>query len=440
MPAEPEQIEHTGSIAALAFSPDGRTLATASADHSIRLWDFPSRSHRHTYHGHLNEAWALTFSADGQSLITGSKDGGLKIWPTERRPDSDAIGGSWTPLGFSTDSRTLAAVDQRGTVAMFNRFTHEQERSFAGETARGFRFTPNPAVSGDFAVLAQPLRNGTVKILHTRNGSTETISDPDGRIEYFSLSPDGKFLVTRSRDRVLRRWDLGGDTSMVVASDADKAIFSGDGSTLAVFRQSDRIELWDVPAWSLRTNFVVDTPPRFGVSLSRDGRLLATTSDQVDNAIRLWDTRTGQLLGSCTGHKQGVWSIAFSPSGKTLATSSDDSTVRLWNVATQQELLTIHRLGSNLRNLVFSPDEQVLAGADSAPFSANQFLRLFHAPAVTNGVGNARANLALISARRRDPVAAGLPGSSVFRAPPGDEMRGERSRPGSTRFPRGSAE
>jgi eukaryotic-like serine/threonine-protein kinase len=383
MPSDPERVQHTGAITALAFAPDGRTLATASADHSIRLWDFQARSHRDTFHGHLNEVWAIAFSSDGQTVVTGGKDGGLKVWPTQRKEDTDAIAGSWTPLGFSTDGHRLAAADRRGTVAFFNCFTHEQERTFAGEGGRPFPFTPNPAVSRDLGVIAQPLRNGTMRIWNTATQKTNIVRNPQGRIEFFDLSPDGSVLVTGARNRPLLRWDLAVNTSAVVAEDAERVVFSADGSTLAVFRRSDRIELWDAAKWTQRTNFMIDAPPRFGVSLSADGRLLATTSDQVDNAIRLWDTTTGRLIGSCTGHKQGVWSLAFSPTGKTLASASDDSSVRLWNVATQQELLSIHRLGSNLRGLVFSPDEQILAGADSAPFSPNPFLRFYHAPDVT---------------------------------------------------------
>jgi len=85
-----------------------------------------------------------------------------------------------------------------------------------------------------------------------------------------------------------------------------------------------------------------------------------------DDTIRLWDTTTGQSLGACTGHKQDVWSVAFSPDGKTLVTASDDSTLKFWNVATRQELLTIRRLGGALRALHFSPDGQLLVGGTSS--------------------------------------------------------------------------
>ncbi|HTD67302.1 MAG TPA: hypothetical protein VK846_12310, partial [Candidatus Limnocylindria bacterium] len=90
------------------------------------------------------------------------------------------------------------------------------------------------------------------------------------------------------------------------------------------------------------------------------------------------DTATGKLLGACFGHKQDVFSIAFSPDSKTLATASDDSTLKLWNVATQQELLTIRRLGGALRGLVFSPDGQVLVGGGSFSQQSGG-LRFYHA-------------------------------------------------------------
>ena len=139
--------------------------------------------------------------------------------------------------------------------------------------------------------------------------------------------------------------------------------------------------MWDVPSRSPRLSFSLDTAPRFGgSSLSSDGRFLATTSGEVDNRIHIWETTTGALLGSCVGHKQGVWSLTFSPDSKTLASASDDSTVRLWNTATQQELLNIHRLGATLQGLLFSPDGQFLAGAEG--FSSKPVLRFFRAPNV----------------------------------------------------------
>jgi WD40 repeat protein len=91
---------------------------------------------------------------------------------------------------------------------------------------------------------------------------------------------------------------------------------------------------------------------------------------------------TGKLVGTFTGHKQSVSSVTFSPDGKTLATASNDSTLKLWNVTTQQELLTIRRLGAALRGLTFSPNGQLLVGGGSFSLQTGG-LRFYRAPLVT---------------------------------------------------------
>ncbi len=121
-------------------------------------------------------------------------------------------------------------------------------------------------------------------------------------------------------------------------------------------------------------------------AFSADGRVLAIAYQ--DDAIRLWETSTGKLLGACVGHKQGVRSVAFAPDGKTLATSSDDSTVRFWNVASQQELLTVRQLGATLTGLMFSPDGRMLVGG-SGVFSDQGGLRFFRAPLLSEIDGSA---------------------------------------------------
>ena len=98
-----------------------------------------------------------------------------------------------------------------------------------------------------------------------------------------------------------------------------------------------------------------------------------------EDTICLWEVASGKLLGSCSGHKQRVQSIALSPDGKTLATSSDDGTLKFWNVATQQELLSIRQLGATLSGLQFSPDGRLLVGGSGA-FAQTGGLRFFRAP------------------------------------------------------------
>jgi WD40 repeat protein len=426
IPESPDQIEHTGTISGLAFSPDGSTLATASFDYSIRLWNFAERKRTATFQGHLNEVWCLAFSADGQSLVSGGKDGGVKLWAVQRPPADDVLPGLERPLGISVDSRLLAALSRTGAVSFINLATRDTEARFSSEDkltgpiftatpGRDFRSGgrgPGPrdagprdagpresrppgqpgggrhfgpmvpaAVSQDLKTLVFGLNDGSVKIWNTETGESTTRKVIDGRVESLVLSPDGRNLIIRSRDWSWRWWNLDAGTNAVRSFEAHNALFSADSRTLAAFYATNKLQLWDVPSRSLRTNLVLETLTGFVPALSPDGSILATTGDpgKADNAIHLWDTATGKRLGYCTGHKQGVWSVAFSPDGKTLATASDDSTLKLWNVATQQELLTVRRLGGSLRELMFSPDGQILAGT-SGLFSPSPGLRFYRAP------------------------------------------------------------
>jgi WD40 repeat protein/serine/threonine protein kinase len=390
MPTDPEHIEHTGAITSLAFSRDGQILATASMDYSIRLWNFVTRQRVATLQGHLNEVWSLAFSPDGQTLISGGKDGEIKLWTTRRPSKEDTFADVRLPLGFSRNGQTLAGLTRENTVVFLNLATGEPEEQFhleQPERERGrrvFRPAASAFVSEDLRTLAYAREDGTIRLWNPPTGETNTLKVADGPVELVALSPDGQQLIVRRRDRSLRKWDVPSGTNIPWRADVYRAIYSPDGRTLASFGSTNAVQLWDPATLTLRANLVWEEPAAFGFSpppaaFSSDGQLLAVV-DQ-DDTIRLWNTRTGQPLGACAGHKQDVSSVAFSPDGKTLATASEDSTLKLWNVATRQELLTIRRLGGALRALHFSPDGQLLVGGTSSA-SRTGGLYFYRAPRV----------------------------------------------------------
>ncbi len=420
MPDDPAHIEHAGTITSLAFSPDGLMLATASADHSIRLWNFTNREPIMALQGHLGEVWAVAFSPDGKRLVSGSKDGDVKLWPTDAAPRERLIAGVRQPLGFSKDGQRLAGLVRdrsgEGKVVFVNVAALEQEEEVQLDRIRGRfgGFGPSIAMSADLQTLAEGLDDGIVKFWNTKTGETTTLkvsvnsaesptSVQDSRttrrpdwdsamVEIIAFSPNGKLLITRGRDRLLRRWDLRTGTNVVWQADVFRAFFSPDGTRLASAGRNNLVQVWDAASLRPLATLEAEEQPGFGftAAFSSDSRLLAVVYQ--DDTIGLWNVASGTLRSTFIGHKQGVRSVAFSPDDKTLATASDDSTLKLWNVATQQELLTIRQLGTTLTGLMFSPDGQWLVGGTGG--SSRGGLRLYRAPLLAETDGTiAAANI-----------------------------------------------
>jgi WD40 repeat protein len=356
--------------------------------------------------GHVNEVWAAAFSPDGRALVSGAKGGGLNLWPLQRAQTNHLAPAGWVPLGFSTEARLLAFNPHAGSVAVFDPVTRRKEDRFTLERSAGSAgfppailgnapppgpdlrssppgpgdgpagFMPLVAFSADFRRLVCSGADGTVEIRDAGSAETMRLHAAPGRIDRLLLSPDGRDLIVGGSDGRLNWWNLDHPTNAVARLEARRAILSPDGRILAAIAGTNHVELWDVATVSRRTVFTLDPAPGPSVALSPDGILLAATAgpDDVDHAVRLWDTDTGELLGACEGHKQPVWAIAFAPDGRTLASSSDDGTVKLWNLATRQELLSIRKPGVTARRLLFSPDGRMLLIAGGGPQAGDAML------------------------------------------------------------------
>lgn len=376
LPQPPQQNNHIAAITDLAFSPDGHYLSTASWDYSVRIWDVAARQCLQVLQGHRNEVWAVAFRPDGNALISGGKDGSIKLWPLNQPRKPDSIAGFGEPLAFSHDGRKLAAYDGSSGVTFFDPISLEAEERFQLEPPR-FGSSSALAVSGDLKVLAVGWRLDRLQLLNTETRVSQELPIASSAVNWIGLSPDGAMLVTGGRDPFLSWWQLQPQPRLIRRIQAQRALFSPEGTLLAAVQERE-VRLWEVTAQVVRVQITLSSSPT-DLAFSPNGEILATTDNpfSVGNAISLWNTATGALLGVCSGHKQTVWSVAFSPDRKTLASASHDGTVKLWHVGTQQELLTLRPAEVLARELLFSPDGSILvmSGRRPGPGSHLHFLR-----------------------------------------------------------------
>jgi WD40 repeat protein len=393
---------HTGAVWSMEFSPDGRTLATGSDDGTVRLWDVAGKQERHRLSAGKNVS-SLEFSRDGHSLASGSGDGTVRLWDVAsgRRRATLPVRAETDPywsIKFSPDGRTLAVGTDRHEVRLWDVASGQPGPTLTGHTA----YVWAVAFSPDGHTLASASDDHTVRLWEMPSGKPRTTltAHTDG-VRAVAFSPDGRTLATGSNDHTARLWDMPSGkpraTLLGHTGDVHDLTFSRNGRVLSTIGRDTTVRLWDAASgqpygnldsgvssfavspdsrmlatasesgtrlWDLtavqpRASFTGDTINLWSLAFSPDGRTLATGGS--DRRVRLWDLTGGQPPAILAGHTNEVTSVRFSPDGRTLASSSADGTIRLWDVSSKR---TRAQLRGVAIQMAFSPDGRTLAGGD----------------------------------------------------------------------------
>ncbi|MGW1171581.1 nSTAND1 domain-containing NTPase [Streptomyces sp. NPDC002550] len=351
----------TSDVESVAFSHDGRTLATSSHD-TVRLWDVATGKTRTTLTGHTAEVESVAFSPDGRTLATGSDDETVRLWDVATGKTRTTLTGhtdTVQSVAFSHDGRTLATGSRDLTVRLWDVATGKTRTTLTGHTDT----VESVAFSPDGRTLATGSNDKTARLWDVATGKTRTtLTGHTDTVRSVAFSPDGHTLATGSFDETVRLWDVATGktrTTLTINMTVWSVAFSPDGRTLATGSYDEAVRLWDVATGKTRTTLTGHTGPVVSVAFSPDGRTLATGSK--DKTARLWDVATGKARTTLTGHTNVVWSVAFSPDGRTLATGSADETVRLWDVATGNNRATLTGHTGPVLAVAFSPDGRTLA-------------------------------------------------------------------------------
>jgi WD40 repeat protein len=365
------------------ISPDGTTLATGGGDQLIHLWDVATQKMRATLQGHVNEIWALTFSPDGRTLASASKDGTAKLWSTTFKPEEIELAGSFDPLWFSPDAKTLLTLDGDINLQEWDVVRREMIRQIkipVTNLAKPMRGGANP-ISSDGKTMAFGMNNGTVEVWDLENTNRTAALSVDGEVVTFSaISSDSRLLAARTRpSAVTRVWDIARGLEVARYTNTARAVaFSPDGTVLAGGTLDHTVKLWSIPTQQEFATLRGHKWIVYDLAFSPDGKRLV--SGAIDNTARIWDVVAGREVFVLQGHKSGVHSVAFSPDGKTVATGSTDQTVKLWNAATGQQLMTLREFKADLGSIRFSPDGTTLAAGRESSSSSQRTVQLWRAP------------------------------------------------------------
>jgi WD40 repeat protein len=351
------------------FSPDGRTILTASEDGTACLWDPTTGALIRRLRGHAGPVRAAAFSPDGELIATGSEDSTVRVWDARTGAEMRTLGGgalAWVrSVAFSPDSRCIAAATRIGTTVVWDARTGEEIHTLFGHNF--IDGVEHVAYSPDGRWIATASYDCTTRVWDKALGQQRhVLKGHKSAVRSAVFSFDSHRVLTASDDGTARLWDVETGTEIHVfrghEASVGYAAFSGNNRRIVTASDDFTARLWDAVSGAevltLRGHEGGLTSTRF----SADDRWILTASD--DCTARLWDADSGNEIGILTGHQSGLCGAAFSPDNTRIVTSSDDGSARVWEAIEAMDVDTTSPRRAVVSNLAFSPDGTRILASD----------------------------------------------------------------------------
>ncbi|MBK8900504.1 MAG: serine/threonine protein kinase [Anaerolineaceae bacterium] len=376
----PQGVLVEGEVREIAWSPDGRLLAGSASNQTISVWNSADGSPVNQLPG---SATALAWSPDSTQLLVGSASGQVQLWPINQAEPA----ASWndhtaaiSQLAWSPDGLAFASGSASSSIWFRSMDgTGEERNSFRQNGVHGLAWSP------DGSRLATAGVDGTVRLETVSNGQLQTVScggggDPlaivwlddetvatgseDGRLrlcsinertpqltfgrqaavgQLFWLAESGQLLSLGGRDGTVVLWNRADGSAVGVLNRytqyalASSVTWSPDSTRLAVGTNEGTILVWDVAAQAVLAVLGGHEGGVGMVAWSPDGALIASNG-RTEAGVRVWEAETGRLVQSFSGHGGTVTAVSWSPDGTVVASSSHDMTLRLWDVASGEQI------------------------------------------------------------------------------------------------------
>jgi WD40 repeat protein len=352
------RFRHELMIEALAFSPDGKTIAATGWGGGVRLWDAATGKELRKI-PQPNHVRSVAFSPDGRTLAAAGTPIGL--WDVATGKELRRLDGhekSVSHVAFCPDGKTLVSVGDDQTIRWWDVDTGRELRRWAVD-----QLSYSVAFSPDGKTLAAA---GLDQTLSLWDAASEVellrFEGHEGDVWRVAFSPDGKRLASAGADATLRLWDPATGKELHVCAghqrSALRVAFAPDGKVVASSDADGTIRFWDTATGKELRKIEKLKWWQQSLAFAPDGKTLASGGVR-DSTVHLWDVATGTEVRPSGGHTGGVHSVAFTPDGKAVLSGSDDLTIRLWDRDAGEEVRRLE--GLRLGPALLSPDGKVVA-------------------------------------------------------------------------------
>jgi WD40 repeat protein/uncharacterized caspase-like protein len=395
---------HSQQVNAVSFSPDGKFIASASDDQTIKIWSREGKLIK-TITGKNTRVTALTFNQGSNLIASANTDKTIKIYDINGKLIQTFTGHNniVTDVAFSPDGKTIASASRDQTIKLW-RLDGSLIKSWNAHN--GWVNTIN--FSPDGQIIASGGEDNLVKLWQTVDGKLiKTISGHKERVTCIKFSHDGKILASASGDKTVKIWNRQGEFLQTLDgynNQVNSLSFNPDSQLLATADAEGNLQIWMQKdkakiEYVRKQNFLGHGSQITDVNFSPDGQVIASAS--TDKTVRLWQVdkprktqyegsfysvifhpkrqflaaagwdgniklwENNHVLPTISGNQRIIYAVDFSPDGKILASASDDKTIKLWDVKSGSLLMTLTGHNSRVTSIKFSPNGKILASGSA---------------------------------------------------------------------------